>query len=309
MHKTPRYHTAYDVSKSTFNPEERSNTGKSSFLSSMDDLCEEIFQRAFSQTFDLHGLVVVAGATNTGKSRIARGLIYKFLKTQVAKSVGTTRRPHLVTFEDPIDEYWAEDPDAAKHTGVDYTPREKRKDANSLNEVVDAALRQTPSVFFVGETRDPQDWKEVFRFASTGHMCVTTSHSGSLTEAMGQLLLAMEAKSPAGRSEVAHRIMALVHLRSHKVVVDGKTLKVTLPAIWVRSPVSSMTLMADGLTALLPYREAPIKVTSSGGAKNLGCLGRSWFAERLLSRSSEAVRRVFEEQVMSLAFKWDLEGI
>lgn len=97
---------------------------------------------------------------------------------------------------------------------VDYTPREKGKDAMSIKEAVMNALRQTPKVLFVGETREIGDWSRLLDFAGTGHLVVTTAHAGSLVEAMANLLRAVEARRPTKRSEVADRTLALIHLRA-----------------------------------------------------------------------------------------------
>src|SRR5581483_6137174 len=95
------------------------------------------------------GLVLLTGETNCGKSLIARGLIHEFLTS--LKGVG--RNPHLVTYEDPIEE-WFFPGDLLKETAgrsgrrIDYTPRQKGADCGSLKECTTAALRQTPSVLF-----------------------------------------------------------------------------------------------------------------------------------------------------------------
>jgi hypothetical protein len=280
-------------------------------LNSMQSLCDVLYRRIFPESVDVHGLIVIAGATASGKSQVARGLIYMYLQS-VLERIGTGRRPHLVTFEDPIDKYWASDPKKARSTGIDYTPREYSKDVASLEEAVTAALRQTPRVFFVGETRRPEDWKELSRFASTGHLCVTTSHAGSLTEAMGQIFQATEASTPARRSEVANRILALVHLRTHKVsnTKDGAPdIKITVPAIWVRSAVSTKAMMADGLTSLLPYRDPVVWDNNPGCAGAFGCLGRSWFATQLLTRPVPEIQNELVKDIERLVLGWDLEGL
>jgi hypothetical protein len=320
------YHTAYRIEDSSYNPNppkapestENPNSPRAPehasherYLSSVGYLCDVVYQRIFPSPSGAQGLIVVAGATATGKSKIARGLIYKYLETLVPKQNGKERRPHLVTFEDPIDKRWADDPEAARRTGIDYTPRELKKDVDSLEKATDAALRQTPRVFFVGETRNSEDWEVLLRFASSGHLGVTTSHAGSLTEAMGQLFSATNAGSPARRSEVAHRILALIHLRHAKVESGDKTenLNITIPAIWVRSPTSTKTLMADGLAALLPYRGTLSWDESPGIAGEVGCLGRTWFAEQLLSRARGDLKTKFAKEIRRVAMTWDLEGI
>jgi len=287
------------------------------FLNSVDDLCAAIYSRISPSISDAHGLIIVSGATASGKSKIARGIIYKYLQTLVPNSKSPMRRPHLVTFEDPIDKLWADNPAEAKKTGIDYTPRELGADVESLDKAIQAALRQTPKIFFVGEIRRSQDWRHLLRFASTGHLAITTSHAGTLSEAMGQLFRAARASTPAARSEVASQLLALVHLRTHRFAkrvrlaksLSDVTLSIAIPAIWVRSPVSTKTLMADGLSALLPYRDLLKWADQQGRAGELGCLGRTCFAEHLLGCAPASTRRNFRDEVRSTALSWDLEGL
>src|SRR6185295_810970 len=105
--------------------------------------------------------------------------------------------PHLITFEDPIETYYAAEAYtphglhaqmsvemAASREEGDYTPRQQKLDAGSLKEALHEALRQTPKVLFVGETREKEDWQELIHFAGTGHLVITTAHAGSLLDTM-----------------------------------------------------------------------------------------------------------------------------
>lgn len=313
------YHQAYDIKNSGFRPipewpwgdydetDPLKKPEKSSkrYMNSMDEVCGLIYDCILAQTSDPHGLIVIAGSTDAGKSKVARGLIYKYLEKLVPKPDSKTRRPHLVTFEDPIEVHWKRTPGAAIATGIDYTPREWKKDVGSLREAVDAALRQTPTLFFAGETREPEDWKQLFRIAATGHLCLTTTHAGSLTETMGHLLHAMKATTPAGRSHIARRMLAVVHLRQILLPQnegEGSVVSMTLPAMWVASPVSAMTLMADGLASLLPFRDSP-------PGREMGCFGRTYSAEQLMDHLPIRVKNAINARVHSISRRWDLEGI
>jgi hypothetical protein len=322
-----------DVSKSEFNPDQHKRkraktpptTGPQNpipevrFLTPFESICEVLYKRIFPESLDVRGLILITGSTASGKSNIARGLIYKYLAETISRA-NAGRRPHFVTFEDPIDKYWAATPIKAALTGIDYTPREKGKDVLSLRHAVEAALRQTPKIFFVGETREPDDWKEILRFASTGHLCITTSHAGSLTESMGQILVATGASTPALRSDVAKRLLAIVHLRTRSAVQadenkdKAQIRNINLPALWVRSAVSSKALMADGLGSILPYQEAEDDGDSGeypkrGVAGKHGCLGRSWFADRFLDAERASVGKDLRKTIKRLALGWDLEGL
>lgn len=235
----------------------------------------------------LTGLIVIAGRTGSGKSSMAHAFARRYLEHCVA--AGGDRRPHLVTYEDPIEKPFAPSPSAAARAGFDYTPREKEVDVRNLVDATRDALRQTPALFYVGETRDKEDWNTLLRFAGTGHLTITTGHAGSLVETMAQILQAAKARTPAQRSQVAGRIAALVHIRAHK----GPTGKVLVPAFWCRTPRTISAFTAEGLGSMLPNYSA------ERGA--YGCYGRAHAAEHLeYLQSIPELRRK--------AVEWDLRG-
>lgn len=244
-----------------------------------------------------HGLVVIAGRTGSGKSWIAQAFIERCLESE------QVRAPHLVTFEDPIEKDFRQAGDPRK---IDCTQREKKKDAeDGLDEVLKDALRQTPRILFVGETRDRKDWKRLLEFAGTGHLVITTAHAGSLVESVGNILEGTDSSTPATRSIVADRLLAVVHVKSETDIATGSPISFLIPAIWHRTPLGIKALMAEGLSSLLPNTPRP---RSAGSEVHLpGSVGRYWFARELAAKSKfpEAVKK----RVRRRALEWDLEGL
>jgi len=243
------------------------------FLCSLSILCEALYHQIFLEQGKRTGLIVVTGATASGKSEITRGLIE--LRMQEAarahqENPKTIRRPHLITFEDPIEKFYVSDNHLAQPPKFDYTPREKDVDALSVKLVFRDALRQTPTLVFVGEIRDPREWSDVLDFASTGHSVIATAHAGSLAESWGKILTAAKVSTAAGRSDVADRILGIVHLRSFAEA----GLRCVLPALWRYTASGAMALMADGRSSLLPLRDVPPKEESS--------FGRVWFKNEIV---------------------------
>jgi hypothetical protein len=273
------------------------NQPRDDYLNTLERICCALYERIFPTVRS--GLVIIAGRTGSAKSEITRGLIHRYIEarikdlTQARKDDSTRkeRRPHLVTFEDPIEKYYydGEGPTTIQQYGLDYTPRQKSVDVADIKSAVNDALRQTPSIFFAGETRDESDLRELIRFAGTGHLAFTTIHAGSLAEALGNIFQATETKTPAQRSIVADRLLALVHLRRGKV----KERNVVLPALWRYTAGGAKALMAEGCASLVPHSsEVPQTQRSS--------LGRCFFAHHLANGN---------QAVAALATKWDLEGI
>jgi hypothetical protein len=300
-------------------------------LNSIQDLCEVLYKNTFLGGDMPKGLVVVAGATKCAKSQITRGLIYSYLEDD-RFNLSRDRPPHLITFEDPVEVYpceQAKDPEELKaflslrERWLDYTPREKGKDAASIKQVLDDCLRQTPAVVFIGETRAESDWHHLIRFAGSGHLVFTTTHAGSLTEAMGRIFKATKTTNAQQRGEIAESLLALVHLKTGEIKLNQdeekeflgllesaddkepalKRASIILPALWVRSPRSAAALMDSGRASLLPNRcddssKESMQVGSSGRAssrpngscdsskdrKPVGCFGRTVLAQQLLER-------------------------
>ncbi len=275
---------------------------------------DRIRQHRERKLSEVSGLIVISGATNSAKSLIARGLIHLYLEN-VNNHQKSERLPHLVTFEDPIEKFFANrvyepvgaHPQlnvvmSAAGRKVDYTPRQQDTDSGSLQDALLDALRQTPKVFFVGETRRKEDWQSLVDFAATGHLVVTTAHAGSLIEAMHKIFLALEATTPAARNEVASCLLAVVHLKRTKM--ENHPFGVLVPALWRRVPRGLNSLTAEGLASVLPNSNSDIKDPCS-------CLGRSYFANQLMELAqgrSPVTDGDFRAKLRKQAIDWDLQG-
>jgi len=239
---------------------------------SIDDHCKAMGNLIFPRTDHPHGLVVICGSTNSAKSLIARGLIHNLLakkceeraKEREGKSE-LSRRPHLVTFEDPIEDFLFKPTfkdgqriyatELAWKAGVDYTPREKGKDVRDLKQGFADALRQTPAVYFIGEARDVGDWKQILEFAGTGHLVVTTAHAGSLLEMMMKIINACDAKTAAERRHYADKILAVVHMRNFGEC-EGSGLLV--PSVWRNREKGLAALTASGFSSIVPVESVDV---------------------------------------------------
>jgi len=300
----------------------RSSGAGEMFLNDIYPLCKCLYNRLnLDPAGSPCGLIAITGATNSSKSLIARGLIFLILEAAAKHAFEKgLRRPHLVTFEDPIEEYFIKDPttDLAPEKleelmsllvalNIDYTPRQNGIDADGLTSVIKDAKRQTPAVLFVGETRDPKHWKELLDFGSSGHLVVTTSHSGSVVEAMSQILSNTKAETPSQRSEVARRIRGIANIRSFTQLVKDQdnSLRTLLPALWMSTAQSINNLVADGLASILP---------ALGQERELGYYGRTYFGRKLIQQTTERFKEIAkkeetENEILRKAMEWDIRGI
>ncbi len=306
-------------------PDSQEKAAKLFYLNEIYTLCKKLdgilFQEEKSHTHP-SGLIAITGATDSSKSLIARGMIFLSLQraAELAR-IGRQRRPHLITYEDPIEKYYIQDPATQTVPGtladleyllnalyIDYTPREKDTVESKLKAILKDALRQTPAVLFVGETREKEDWRELLQFAGSGHLVITTSHSSSVLEAISGIFRDTDTKTPSRRSEIARRLLGIVNIRSYTVTnSDNTNIRALLPALWKRTSYSINDLTADGLASILPARYR-------GG--ETGCLGRTYFAECLtddkkVTKEMKAYpgKNGVSEAIKKKAKEWDLEGI
>ena len=119
-----------------------------------------------------HGLVLISGPTGSGKSTTVAALI---------DSINRTERRHIVTLEDPV-EYRFEDQLSLIHQ------REVGEHVDSFSTGLRAALREAPNVIFVGEMRDLETISAALTAAETGHLVVSTLHSGSCVQALERII-------------------------------------------------------------------------------------------------------------------------
>ena len=118
------------------------------------------------------GLVIIAGATGTGKS------------STLAAMLGQRNRNshgHIITVEDPI-EYVHE------HNGCIITQREVGVDTISFEAALRNTLRQAPDVILIGEIRTRETMEHAIAFAETGHLCLTTLHANNANQALDRIL-------------------------------------------------------------------------------------------------------------------------
>ncbi len=118
------------------------------------------------------GLVLVTGATGSGKSTTLASMI---------DYISRTRSCHIVTIEDPI-EFILKDRKAI------VTQREVGMDTNGFARALKYALRQDPDVILVGEMRDEETISMALNAAETGHLVVSTLHTVDASETINRIL-------------------------------------------------------------------------------------------------------------------------
>ncbi|MEM7194801.1 MAG: PilT/PilU family type 4a pilus ATPase [Pseudomonadota bacterium] len=143
----------------------------------------------------LHGLVLVCGATGSGKSTTLANLV---------NSINQNRNCHIITIEDPI-EFQHQSEKSLIHQ------RELGADVQSFSDALRASLRQDPDVIMVGEMRDLDTMKAAITAAETGHLVFSTLHTGDAVGVVERLIGSFPgAEQDVARDRIAASLKAVI---------------------------------------------------------------------------------------------------
>lgn len=118
------------------------------------------------------GLVLVVGATGSGKSTTLASLIDVINKNMYK---------NIITFEDPIEYiHW--------HARSIVNQREIGTDCMDFKAGLRAALREDPDVILVGEMRDLETVDIALTAAETGHLVCSTLHTMGVADTVNRIL-------------------------------------------------------------------------------------------------------------------------
>ncbi len=118
------------------------------------------------------GLVIVVGATGSGKSTTLAAMIDHRNETTYG---------HIITIEDPIEF-------VHPHKNCIVTQREVGIDTDTWESALKNTLRQAPDVILMGEIRDRETMEHAVAFAETGHLCMATLHANSANQALDRII-------------------------------------------------------------------------------------------------------------------------
>lgn len=118
------------------------------------------------------GLILVTGATGSGKSTTLAAVL---------DQINKTRRAHIITVEDPIEF-------THKHQMSLVNQREVGTDSVSFATALRQTLREDPDVIMVGEMRDPETTEAALRAAETGHLVFSTLHTNGAIATINRIV-------------------------------------------------------------------------------------------------------------------------
>lgn len=145
--------------------------------------------RSFSRL--QNGLVLICGATGSGKSTTLAAVVHE---------INTTSARHVITLEDPIEVVHPPDRSLVNQ-------RQVGRDVESFATGLRSALRESPDVLMVGELRDSDTVSLALQAAETGVLVLGTLHTSSAPKAIDRMI---DAIPEAGREQARGALSVLL---------------------------------------------------------------------------------------------------
>jgi twitching motility protein PilT len=153
------------------------------------------------------GLVLVTGATGSGKSTTLAAVLHEINKTKAV---------HVITLEDPVEF-------VHPHAEATFNQRELGTDFDTFSNGLRAALRQAPKVILVGEMRDRETVKIALNAAETGHLVLSTLHTIDAGQTINRILGMFETEEQEQiRSRLADTLRWVVSQRLVPKIGGGR---------------------------------------------------------------------------------------
>ena len=226
------------------------------------------------------GIVMVAGATGSGKSTTLAAMI---------EHINANFKKHIITLEDPI-EYVFEDNQSV------IEQREIGLDTANFYNALKYVLRQDPDIIMLGEMRDAVTFNAAMSAADTGHLVMSTLHTTTAAQSITRILDFFKADDrEQTRRQLAGCLRGVVCQRMVPTV-DGKM----TPAleIMTNSPLVKKLLEENRLEKLTAAIE-------TGGDDGMCTFNQSLFnlvkAGRVTEK--EALLKATNAQALEMNFK------
>ncbi len=197
-----------------------------------------------------HGLVLISGPTGSGKSTTMAGLVQEINRHEAR---------HIITIEQPIEHRLEPKKSFIRQ-------REVGRHTPSFEQALLDALREDPDVLVVGEMRRPETIRLTLDAAETGHLVLTTAHSGSTTEALQRVVAAFPPEQQAAVcAQLAECLVAVVCQRlSYR------------PDLGIRVPVLEILRGSDAVRSIIRSNKLSrlASAITTGGADDMWTFDR-----------------------------------
>ncbi len=226
------------------------------------------------------GIVLVAGATGSGKSTTLAAMI---------EHINANYRKHIVTLEDPIEFIFEDNQSIVEQ-------REIGLDTLDFEHGLKHVLRQDPDIIMVGEMRDATSFSAAISAADTGHLVLSTLHTTNASQSINRVLDFFKAdERDQVRRQLATTLQAVICQRM-ATTVDGRM----TPAleIMINTPTVRKLLEENRLDKLA----AAIETGQDDGMQNFNQALFNLVKDGKVSKQ-EALAKASNPQALEMNFK------
>jgi twitching motility protein PilT len=224
------------------------------------------------------GLVIIGGATGSGKTTTLAGLVNEINRSDAR---------HIVTIEDPIEYEHAHERSVIEQVEIGV-------DAPDFPTALRAAMRQAPDVIVVGEMRDPETARIALSAAETGHLVFTTLHTTDAASTVSRIADSFpQERQHSIRAEIAMALAAMLT----QILIPGKNGK--------RVPAAELLMVGYGARAhirknSLQHLHQEITITRKQGSFTLEESLATLVFQNELSREDAMTRALHADDLDTL---------
>jgi twitching motility protein PilT len=155
-----------------------------------------------------NGLIIVSGATGSGKSTTMAGII---------DFINNTQPVNIISVEDPIEVVHSD-------AMASIAQREIGVDVDSFELALESALREDPDVILIGEIRSLKTLQTAILAADTGHLVIATLHTTDASKAINRIItMYPNEERDLARQQLAAVLRGIVAQRLVPNLAGGRT--------------------------------------------------------------------------------------
>jgi twitching motility protein PilU len=195
-------------------------------------------------TLRKRGLILMVGATNSGKSTTLAAMINHRNEHQAG---------HILTIEDPIEF-------VHPHKKSLINQRELGVDTHSYLRALKSSMRESPDVILIGEIRDQETMGAALELSNTGHLALSTLHANNAYQAMQRVVNMFTFEQH--KQLFMDLSLNLIAVISQRLVVGVSGKRVAAVEIMINTPYISELILKGQIDEIK-------EVMSSGGAEKI----------------------------------------
>lgn len=237
-----------------------------------------------------NGLVLVTGATGSGKSTTMAAMIDKINREQCL---------HILTIEDPIEFIY-------QHRKSIVNQRQIHSDTQSFQKALRSVLRQDPDVVLIGELRDKETIEIALTVAETGHLVFGTLHTNSAVQTVNRIIDVFSADQQEQiRTQLSLVLQGVICQQLLPRVGGGRKMccEILIANNAIRSAIREgkvhqmdNLIQVGGKYGMVTMNQSLLKAYMSGEVTKEDALGRSSNPGELLTLMSREGNKIDEEQ-------------